>query len=209
MRLRRITLQRPIFKTTLGQLGFLCLTSRIFNQFIAKFRLDNMIFMMYLDTYCRESVGNYCYKSGAQYVVTFPQPVHNFSFSLNSLSKSEFLSLGKPSGYYKIHRENKLTGEEIKKVMHFGRDRTVIAHGKGGWTEHHTAKERISIKYCCEGIARIKDDMICLLWDSLKDFNAWNCVELYRNPEATPELNNEYLAVTDFGIWALSVRLKE
>ena len=51
-----------------------------------------MIFMMYLDTYCRESVGNYCYKSGAQYVVTFPQPVHNFSFSLNSLSKSEFLS---------------------------------------------------------------------------------------------------------------------
>ncbi len=51
-----------------------------------------MIFMMYLDTYCRESVGNYCYISGAQYVVTFPQPVHNFSFSLNSLSKSEFLS---------------------------------------------------------------------------------------------------------------------
>ncbi len=47
---------------------------------------------MYLDTYCRESVGNYCYISGAQYVVTFPQPVHNFSFSLNSLSKSEFLS---------------------------------------------------------------------------------------------------------------------
>ena len=79
-------------KTTHGQLGFLCLKSRIFIQFIAKFRLDNMIFMMYLDTYCRESVGNYCYISDAQYVVTFPQPVHNFSFSLNSLSKSEFLS---------------------------------------------------------------------------------------------------------------------
>ncbi len=46
-----------------------------------------------MDSYCRESVGNYCYISGAQYVATFPQPVHNFSFSLNSLSKSEFLSL--------------------------------------------------------------------------------------------------------------------
>ncbi len=51
-----------------------------------------MIFMMYLNIYCRESVGNCCYVSGAQYVVTYQQPVHNFSFSFNSLSKSEFLS---------------------------------------------------------------------------------------------------------------------
>ncbi len=116
---------------------------------------------------------------------------------------------GKPSGYYKIHRENKLTGEEIKKVIHFGRDRAVIHHGKGGWTTHYTAEERISIKFCCEGIARIKDDMICSLWDGLKDFNAWSCKEIYRNPEGTPELNNEYIGVTDIGIWALSVRLKE
>ena len=116
---------------------------------------------------------------------------------------------GKPSEYYKIFRENRLTGEEIKKVIHFGQDRAVRYHGKGGWTEHYTAEERVSIKHFSEGIARIKDDMICKLWDGLKDFNAWTCNEIYRNPEGTPELNNEYICVTDIGIWALSVRLKE
>ncbi len=45
----RITLQRPIFKTTLGQSGFLCPTSRIFSQFIVKLRLDNKAVVRYLN----------------------------------------------------------------------------------------------------------------------------------------------------------------
>ena len=45
----RITLQRPIFKTILGQSGFLCPTSRIFSQFIVKFRLDNKAVVQYLN----------------------------------------------------------------------------------------------------------------------------------------------------------------
>ena len=116
---------------------------------------------------------------------------------------------GQPSGYFKINKKNRLTGAEIKRVMHYGRDRTVVFHGAGGWTIHYTAEGRASIKFLDDGTTRIKDDMICTLWDGLKEFNAWACLEVYRNPEGTPALNNEYLGVTEFGIWAFSVRLKE
>ncbi len=103
VRLWRITLQRPIFtksrrswqrrrkNTHAGSPGFLCPKSLIFNQFLAKWLLDNTIFIRYLNFGCLKPLGtSYCIVA-IQYVVTHLQWPH---YSVDLFSKSEFLSFG-------------------------------------------------------------------------------------------------------------------
>jgi adenylate cyclase len=112
---------------------------------------------------------------------------------------------GQPSGYYKLNKENRLTGDELKK-MYSDRDITITYECFGmKYKFDYKADGGVYFKFFGSGRSRIKGDMRCILWDSLKDLNAEHCSEVYRNSEGTPELNNEYLSVTDTGICAFSL----
>ena len=88
----RITLQRPILKTTLGQPGFLFPKFQHFSRFGAKCRLDNTIFTWYSNLDCQKPFGIVAVLVTAQYFVTHPQPSHNINnFSFFTLKREFFI----------------------------------------------------------------------------------------------------------------------
>lgn len=113
---------------------------------------------------------------------------------------------GEPSGYYKILKENKLTGKEIRKL--------VIGHriagkafmtGEQWWVERSLdGKSIIRIGEKSDtGKSWIEENMICDQWDNffegLKD-----CWTIYHNPDGKISNNNEFLGVPDYGIYPFS-----
>ncbi len=89
----RITLQRPIFKTTLGNTGFQRPKFRIFSQFIAKFRLDNMTCIRYQNPSRLLSDDDCRFFQISLYIGMHSVTAHNFKFSPASIQKREFLSI--------------------------------------------------------------------------------------------------------------------
>jgi tetratricopeptide (TPR) repeat protein len=88
---------------------------------------------------------------------------------------------GEPSGFYKISKENRLTEKEIRKLF-FGRKVTgfTLATGKQWRIERSS-------------------DQWDNLYESLKD-----CWVVYRNPEGSPEKNDEYVGAPGYGIYPFS-----
>jgi len=114
---------------------------------------------------------------------------------------------GEPSGFYKISRENRLTGKEIRKLF-FGRKVTGIAFmtGKQWWVER-SKDGKATIRGgdgSDSGKSWIEDDMLCDQWDNLYE-GLKDCWPIYRNPEGTAEKNDEYLGVPDYGIYPFSI----
>jgi tetratricopeptide (TPR) repeat protein len=109
---------------------------------------------------------------------------------------------GKPSGYYKILEENRLTGEEIRKLV-FGREIQTKSPMLGvGYVDRAEDGTANHTGYG-PGKSRIGDDMLCNKWDSRFEGLEY-CGTVFRNPEGTPEMNDEYLYVTVFQILTLS-----
>jgi hypothetical protein len=92
---------------------------------------------------------------------------------------------GEPSGFYKISEENRLAGEEIRDLF-FGQKVTGfnMVSEKPWWIE------------------RSQD--LCDQWDNLYE-NLKDCWVVYRNPEVTPDKNDEYLGVPGYGIYPFSL----
>jgi tetratricopeptide (TPR) repeat protein len=107
---------------------------------------------------------------------------------------------GEPSGYYKISTERKLTGAEIRKLF-FGRKVTGFdpLTQKPWWIER--SKDGKSTIRGSEGSdsgkSWIEDDMLCDQWDKLSE-GLKDCWVVYRNPEGTPEKNDEYLGASGY-----------
>lgn len=113
---------------------------------------------------------------------------------------------GEPSGFYKIFPEQKLTGEEIRNLV-FGYKVTGVAlrTGKKWWVERSSDGEatiRNGDEYDT-GRSWIENDMICDQWANLYE-GLKDCWPVFRNPEGTPEKNDEYLGVPDYGIYPFS-----
>jgi hypothetical protein len=53
------------------------------------------------------------------------------------------------------------------------------------------------------GTSLIEGDMLCDQWET-KLFGSKNCMTIFRNPESKPEMKDEYLAVSNFGVHRLS-----
>ena len=130
---------------------------------------------------------------------------------------------GKSSGYYKIYEENKLSGEEIKELV-FGRTTTGITPwaGQPWWIErtndgkathrqypfHKDDLEEIgmwgsgartfAINYD-SGKSWIEGDLLCSQWETVYEGLKY-CAPVFRNPEGTHEMKDEYVKITDFGI---------
>ena len=113
---------------------------------------------------------------------------------------------GEPLGFYKISAENRLTGDEIRQLF-FGRK-------VGG--SHMITRKQWLVERSQDGKATIRDgdksdtgkswieeDMLCDQWDNLYE-GLRDCWVIYRNPEGTPEKNDEYLAAPGYGIYPFS-----
>jgi hypothetical protein len=113
---------------------------------------------------------------------------------------------GEPSGFYKISAENRLTGEEIRELF-FGRKVTgfTLASGKQWWVER-SKDGKATIRDGDDsdtGKSWTEEDMLCDQWDNLYE-GLKDCWVVYRNPEGTPEKNDEYLGAPGYGIYPFS-----
>jgi adenylate cyclase len=112
---------------------------------------------------------------------------------------------GQPSGYYKVSKENRLTGEEIRDVFS---GRTVTGfypiYGYQFWME---CTEDGKTTFRGTGItvsfrSWVDGDMICNQGEQYGGCK--RCGPVFRNPESTPEMPDEYLIVYDYGIMPVS-----
>ena len=113
---------------------------------------------------------------------------------------------GEPSGFYKISKENRLIEKEIRKLF-FGRkvSGSTFPTGKQ-WRIERTKDGKATIRGgegSDTGKSWIEDDMLCDQWDNLYE-GLKDCWVVYRNPEGTPEKNDEYLGAPGYGIYPFS-----
>lgn len=113
---------------------------------------------------------------------------------------------GKPSDFYKISAENRLAGEELRKLF-FGRkiSGSNMVTGKKWWIER-SEDGKAAIRdgdKSDTGKSWIEEDMICDQWDNFLE-SLRDCYVIYRNPEGTPENNDEYFGAPGYGIYPFS-----
>lgn len=114
---------------------------------------------------------------------------------------------GEPSGYYKISKEHRLGGEKIRELF-FGRPVTgfdmrtgqqwQVERNRDGKATYHGSEGPDS------GKSWIEDDMLCDQWEKLYG-GLKECWQVHSNPEGTPETKDEYLGVTDYGVYPFSL----
>ena len=110
-----------------------------------------------------------------------------------------------PLDYSKISKKNKLTGNEIRKLL-FGRSIIVSALGykwqisftKDGKANYQASWGSASGTYWIEG------DQLWIQW-KYKFAGLKGDSDIYRNPSGTAESRNEYLRITDWAIFSFSV----
>ena len=54
------------------------------------------------------------------------------------------------------------------------------------------------------GFTRIKGDLLCEKWETMNE-GYETCFPVFRNPRGTPERRDEYLFMTDTGIYSWSL----
>jgi hypothetical protein len=113
---------------------------------------------------------------------------------------------GEPSGFYKISAENRLTGEEIRKLF-FGRKVTgATLETRKQWSIERTQEGKAAIRDGNDtdtGKSWIEENTLCNQWDHFYE-NLKDCWVVYRNPEGTPEKNDQYLGAPGYGIYPFS-----
>jgi hypothetical protein len=115
--------------------------------------------------------------------------------------------------YYKFFQENMLNEKEIKELF-FGRKVAgvwqsltlgspfwweITVDGKATWSVPPDAHG----DYNDTGRSWIEDDMLCNQWQ-IHFYGLKLCMSIFRNPEGTPEMKNQYIMVSDFNFLPLS-----
>jgi TolB-like protein/Flp pilus assembly protein TadD len=120
-----------------------------------------------------------------------------------------------PSGYYKIYEENRLTGEEVRKLV-LGQEITIDEFGRTYWIDHNENSRFKDLSRLKEGKWWVERDMLCYKLDSYKlDSGSVenifattkglnDCGEIFRNPDSLPGSKKQYLYVKDYSIVALT-----
>jgi TolB-like protein/class 3 adenylate cyclase len=114
---------------------------------------------------------------------------------------------GEPSGYYKVLEENRLTGEEIRDLF-FGHTQTGLWAGKQPWAISRTRDGKASLlidsKVIQSGKSWIEGDILCHQWKK-----GWEGLKYYmtvfRNPEGTSQKKDEYIVITDWNMYGVSI----
>ncbi len=113
---------------------------------------------------------------------------------------------GKPGGYYRISEKRKLTGEEIRSLF-FGKKTTGFS-GKHQWEINRTKDGEATYLWNSKpfgsGKSWIEGNVLCNQFEKLFGGLSY-CMDVYRNPEGTPEEKNEYVILDDKGIFGCSL----
>jgi len=114
---------------------------------------------------------------------------------------------GNLSNYYKLKKENKLTGQEIRDLL-FGK--TIegnyfyipwsITTNKDGESEY--ANKYYGIH---QGKSSIEGDTVCNQYESLYDGLKY-CSEVYKNSEGDNMISSKYLLLNDFMLSPFSIK---
>jgi tetratricopeptide (TPR) repeat protein len=114
---------------------------------------------------------------------------------------------GKLTDYCKVSQDNKLPGEEIRKIFggrkaigfdpYFGKD-WWIKYGKDGKASFQDPWGSDKGKFWVE------EDMIFYKWRHRRQ-GVTECFDVYKNPIGSPERRNEYLFVSDWSVEPFSV----
>jgi len=113
--------------------------------------------------------------------------------------------LGKPSEYYKIYEENRLTGDEIRNLVE-GQEITIHEYDRIYWIYHNKNGRLKDISRVREGKWWIEGDMLCHQVESGTIRGLNDCGEIYRNPDSVPGSGKQYLNVKDYCIAALTTK---
>ena len=102
--------------------------------------------------------------------------------------------VGERSGYYKVYAKNRLTGEEIRRLV-FG---LKVSSWEGIIDRTKDGKATISrgFFYSENGKSWVENDKLCNQWQTLRR-GIKHCAPVFRNPEGTPDGLDEYLWITD------------
>jgi TolB-like protein/class 3 adenylate cyclase/Flp pilus assembly protein TadD len=117
--------------------------------------------------------------------------------------------LGETLDYPKVSKKNKLTGDEIKNLI-FGRTITATSSGyewKIAFSENGKANYQASWQ-SSGGTYWIEDDKLWIQWKYIYE-GLKGSRDIYRNPGGTAEMRNEYLYITDWGIYPFSLMEKK
>jgi TolB-like protein/class 3 adenylate cyclase/Flp pilus assembly protein TadD len=113
--------------------------------------------------------------------------------------------LGKPSEYYKIYDENRLTGVEIRNLV-VGQEITIHEYNRKYWINHSSKGRAKDISRAREGKWWIEGDMLCYQMESGTLEGLTDCGEIYRNPDSLPGSSEQFLYVKDYSIAALTTK---
>jgi adenylate cyclase len=114
---------------------------------------------------------------------------------------------GRPSGYYKIYEENRLSGKEVEELR--SGHKTVFFWQRSPFWAEWSRDGKWSSEVLGEiltGTWWIKDDRFCYSYETPHDIKGlFQCEDNYRNPDSTPGSQNEYLDITEINIYPWSV----
>ena len=98
-----------------------------------------------------------------------------------------------------------MTGDEIRNLVS-GQKITVNQYTREFWIHHHKNGRLVNLSRAMEGKWWIEADMLCYQMASGKLKGLDDCGEIYRNPDASPGSEKQYLHVKDYLIAALSTQ---
>jgi len=112
-----------------------------------------------------------------------------------------------PSNYYKVKKENKLTGQEIQELI-FGKtivgkifnttwSVTIKTDGESEYTSSYFGIHK--------GKSWIEGDTVCSQYESLYD-GLKACSDVYKNPEGDNMTYSEYLWLSDYLLAPFSIQ---
>ena len=115
---------------------------------------------------------------------------------------------GDPKNYFKLSVENKLSGQEIRKLL-FGRKSSGYVWGIKALKYSYAISDQGELEYSYKGKTYtgktwIDEENICQL---VKQYHGGfkDCHEIYSNPEGDQDTKSEYFRVTDYGFFLFSI----
>jgi len=111
-----------------------------------------------------------------------------------------------PSDYCKVHKENKMTGQEIRELIV---GKTITGYRFGFPWSRKTNKngefEHTDYSGVHKGKIWIEGDAVCRQYETRFD-GLKGCEDIYKNPEGDKKTLSEYLLLTDFFLYPFSVK---
>ena len=127
-----------------------------------------------------------------------------FDRSIEGLIKAGYK--GNPSNYYKLKKKNKLTGQEIQKLIFGEKIEGTYFNIPWSLTTNKDGESEYYNKFYGnhKGKSWIEGDTVCSQYESLYGGLKY-CSEFYKTSEGDNKTSNKYLLLTDFMLSPFSI----